>query len=114
MGPLSYKNGTVEDYVGARGLKRLGKKKWSRHVARGVVFMNKVFHVDDVVLGGGNAKKLINLPEGCLIGSNANAFVVGFRMWEESSKQPFSRKKPTVNIVTGREQLAQPRAWRSA
>lgn len=41
---------------------------------------------DDVVLGGGNAKKLTQLPKGCRLGSNLNAFIGGFRMWEEPEK----------------------------
>jgi len=103
-GHLSYRKGTVEDYVGARGLKRLGKKKWRRHVTRGVVFMNKVFHVDDVVLGGGNAKKLKGLPQGCRVGTNANAFLGGFRMWEDSSNRSrASRTEAAIDIATGRE-----------
>ena len=33
LGHLSYKKGTYEDYIGLRGIKRLGKKKWRRDVA---------------------------------------------------------------------------------
>ena len=39
---------------------------------------------DDVVLGGGNAKKLKKLPKGCRLGSNAYAFIGGFRLWENA------------------------------
>jgi polyphosphate glucokinase len=82
---LSYRKGTYEDYVGLRGLKRLGKKKWRRHVAFGVARLVAALHPDDVVLGGGNAKKLKELPPGCRAGDNANAFVGGFRLWERPS-----------------------------
>jgi polyphosphate glucokinase len=81
---LSYKNGTVEDYVGLRGLKR-GKKKWRHHVAFVVARLMEALHPDDVVLGGGNAKLLKKLPPGCRIGDNANAFLGGFSLWEEPS-----------------------------
>jgi predicted NBD/HSP70 family sugar kinase len=40
---------------------------------------------DDVVLGGGNVEKLKELAPGCRAGDNANAFLGGFRMWEDSS-----------------------------
>jgi polyphosphate glucokinase len=83
LGHLSYKNGTYEDYVGVRGLKRLGKKKWARHVEFGVARLIDALHPDDVVLGGGNAKKLKKLPAGCRKGENANAFLGGFRLWDE-------------------------------
>ena len=79
---LSYRRGTYEDFVGQRGLKRLGKKKWRQHVAYGVARLAAAFHPDDIVLGGGNAKKLPQLPPGCRLGSNANAFLGGFRLWE--------------------------------
>jgi polyphosphate glucokinase len=80
---LPYKKATFEDYVGLRGLQRLGKKKWRRHVAYIVDRLIAAFHPDDVVLGGGNVKKLTELPPGCRAGDNANAFVGGFRLWEE-------------------------------
>jgi polyphosphate glucokinase len=83
LGHISYKNGTYEDYLGARGLKRLGKSKWQKHVAYGVARLLETFHPDDVVLGGGNAKKLEKLPPGCRAGDNAHAFLGGFRLWEE-------------------------------
>ena len=84
LGHLSYKKGTYEDYVGLRGLKRLGKKEWRRHVAYVVARLIDAFHPDDAVLGGGNAKKLKELPPGCRAGDNANAFLGGFRLWHNS------------------------------
>ena len=79
---LSYSKGTLEDYVGLRGLERLGKKKWRWHVAFVVERLIAALHPDDVVLGGGNEKKLKTLPPGCRAGDNKNAFRGGFRMWE--------------------------------
>jgi len=83
VGHLPYKKGTYEDYLGARGLERLGKKKWRKHIETCVARLISAFELDDVVIGGGNAKKLLKLPNGCRAGANANAFVGGFRMWEE-------------------------------
>jgi glucose-6-phosphate isomerase len=83
IGRLSYKKGTYADYVGQRGLKRLGRKKWRQHVAYGVERLIAALHPDDVVLGGGNAKKLQEIPPGCRVGDNANAFLGGLRLWGE-------------------------------
>ncbi|GIW80550.1 MAG: hypothetical protein KatS3mg105_2357 [Gemmatales bacterium] len=81
---LPYRKGrTFEDYVGARGLKRLGKKKWLQAVDDVVARLKAALVADYVVLGGGNAKKLKTLPEGARLGANANAFVGGFRMWKQ-------------------------------
>jgi polyphosphate glucokinase len=85
---LSYRHGTFEDYMGARGLRRLGRKKWQHHVEYGVARLIAAFHPDEVVIGGGNAKKLKELPPGCRTGDNANAFLGGFRGGEDTQSQP--------------------------
>jgi polyphosphate glucokinase len=81
---LPYKKGrTFEDYLGLRGLKRLGKKRWRRHVSRVVEKLKNALEADYVVLGGGNAKLLKKLPPGARLGDNSTAFTGGFRLWEE-------------------------------
>ena len=80
---LPYRKGTYEDYVGLRGLEKRGKKKWRRHVAEVVHQLTAALEPDDIVLGGGNVKKLKELPTGCRRGDNANAFLGGFRLWED-------------------------------
>jgi len=82
---LSYGDKTYEDYLGHRGLKRYGKEKWEGYVRFGVARLIAALHPDDVVIGGGNVKKLKELPPGCRAGDNANAFIGGFRLWEEES-----------------------------
>jgi len=82
---LPYRKGkTFEDYVGRRGLKSLGKKKWRQAVVDVVSRLKAALVADDVVLGGGNARKLKELPPGVRLGDNANAFVGGFRLWEDA------------------------------
>jgi polyphosphate glucokinase len=85
LGHLPYRNGTFEDYVGARGLEKRGKKKWLRHVKEVVTRLAAALQPDTVVLGGGNVKKLKTLPPGCRAGVNANAFRGGYRLWEDAS-----------------------------
>jgi polyphosphate glucokinase len=82
LGHLPYRRGTFEDYVGVRGLERLGKRKWRKRVWDVVARMVAALEPDDVVIGGGNAKKLKELPPGCRLGDNADAFLGGFRLWE--------------------------------
>ncbi len=85
---LPYRKGrTYEDYLGIRGLKRLGKKKWRRHVARVAEELKDALEAEYVVLGGGNAKLLRTLPPGCKLGDNSTAFTGGFRLWDEPEKQ---------------------------
>ena len=83
---LAYKNGkTYEDYVGVRGLKRLGKKNWRRHVADVVERLKDALEAEYVVLGGGNAKNIKKLPPDTRLGDNRNAFVGGFRLWKSKT-----------------------------
>jgi polyphosphate glucokinase len=83
---LPYKKGrTYEDYVGKAGLKRLGKRKWRRHVLDVVTRLKAALEADDVVIGGGNAKLLKRLPRGVRLGANANAFLGGFRLWKNNA-----------------------------
>jgi polyphosphate glucokinase len=84
---LPYKKGTYEDYVGLRGLERRGKKKWCQHVADIVALLIVALEPDEVVLGGGNVKKLKELPPRCWAGDNANAFLGEFRLWEKTSNR---------------------------
>lgn len=88
---LPYKKGrTYEDYVGQRGLERFGKKKWRKHVLDVVERLQSAFEVDDVVVGGGNARLLKGLakglPKGVRIGDNDNAFAGGFRLWDKDRR----------------------------
>ncbi len=81
LGHLPYKKATYEDYVGLRGLKKYGKKKWRKNVADVVEKLTIALEPDEVVLGGGNVKKLKVLPPRCRAGDNFNAFLGGFRLW---------------------------------
>jgi polyphosphate glucokinase len=88
---LPYKKRSYEDYVGARALEEFGKKAWRKHVEDIVERLAAALQPDDVVLGGGNAKKLKQLPPLCRLGDNANAFKGGFRMWEGPPKGQSAR-----------------------
>jgi polyphosphate glucokinase len=85
LGHLPYKKGTYEDYVGRAGLNHHGRKKWRRHVADVVARFFAALEPDDIVIGGGNVKKLDALPPHSRAGDNANAFRGGFRLWEKNA-----------------------------
>jgi polyphosphate glucokinase len=94
LGHLRYRKATYEDYVGLRGLEKRGKKKWRRDVAEVVECLTAALEPDDIVLGGGNAKKLKELPPHCRLGDNANAFLGGFRLWDEHGDNQVAARKP--------------------
>jgi polyphosphate glucokinase len=84
---LPYRKATYEDYIGERGLERLGKKKWRKSVNDVVTRLSAALTAEYVVLGGGNVRKLKELPPNCRVGDNANAFQGGFRLWEDTDVQ---------------------------
>lgn len=79
---LPFRKGTFEDYVGERGRDRLGKKKWRAAVLETVERLSAALQTDYVVLGGGNAKYMSELPDNVRLGANENAFLGAFRLWE--------------------------------
>ncbi len=84
LGHIPYKHGlTYEDYLGERGRKRRGNKKWRKGVTEIVGQLKAALEVDYVVLGGGNAARLRRLPRGARRGDNRNAFVGGLRLWQQ-------------------------------
>ncbi len=81
---LPYKKGrSYEDYVGRRGLERLGKKRWQRAVEDVAGRLRAALEADDLVLGGGNAKLLTSVPPNARLGDNVCAFAGGFRLWDQ-------------------------------
>lgn len=89
------KDRTYEDYVGLKGLERLGKKKWRKEVADVIRLLKAATQADYVVVGGGNARLLKKLPPNTRLGDNNNAFRGGFRLWENSKSSP-RHKQPII------------------
>jgi polyphosphate glucokinase len=81
LGHLPYRKATFEDYVGEAGLERDGHKRWQKHVVETIEFLSAALLPDYVVLGGGNARELHELPPNCRLGHNEDAFLGGFRLW---------------------------------
>jgi polyphosphate glucokinase len=83
LGHLPYRNGkSFEQYVGSAAMLARGLRRWQADVQATVTILAGALQVDEIVLGGGNAKKLDPLPTRCRLGANANAFEGGFRLWD--------------------------------
>ena len=93
IGHLPYRKGTYEDYVSDRALKRMGRKKWRKHVADVIARLGAALEPDEVVVGGGNVKHLKALPPRCRAGDNANAFVGGFKLWQAADGATRARRR---------------------
>lgn len=76
------KHRTYEDYVGARALAAVGKKRWNRRVARVVAQVLPIFNPRRLYLGGGNAKHLeIELPPEVHLVANIAGLLGGIALW---------------------------------
>ncbi|MCW2966201.1 MAG: hypothetical protein JWO17_3453 [Actinomycetia bacterium] len=82
LGHLPYRKSTFEDYVSERARARRGTKKWKSAVFDVVTRLAAAVESDYVVLGGGDVKRLDELPDNCRRGANENAFTGGFRLWD--------------------------------
>jgi polyphosphate glucokinase len=88
---LPYRHGlTYEDFLGLRGLERMGRKHWRKQVARVTADLRAALEADYIVLGGGNVHQIERLPPHCERGDNRNAFRGGFRLWKSSQQSAIS------------------------
>jgi polyphosphate glucokinase len=99
LGHLPFRKRTFEDYMSRSAREKRGKKKWKAAVFEAVEQLTAAMEPDDVVLGGGGAEELDELPPGCRRGGNDNAFVGGFRLWEPEWSR---RTEGGVGDVAGR------------
>ena len=107
---LPYRSGkTYEELLGKRAQDRMGRKRWRRMVAEIVPRLFDAFQVDEVVIGGGNAKQLRDLPRGARLGDNANAFAGGFRLWEAASER---RRRAALSVPSLPPRRIAPRSLR--
>jgi polyphosphate glucokinase len=83
-----YKGESFEHYLSRKGLELYGEKSWRHAVCEAASTLKAAFLADYVVLGGGNAKKLDELPDGCRRGANQMAYIGGVRMWEPEESIP--------------------------
>ena len=79
---LPYRKKTFEDYVSQRALQRDGKKKWRKAVFDVVERLSAAIEADYVMIGGGGADELDELPPNSRRGENERAFAGGFRLWD--------------------------------
>lgn len=83
LGHLPFRDATFEDHVGEAGLERVGHKRWRKAVLETIELISAALLPEYVVLGGGNARILGELPANCRLGHNEDAFLGGFRLWIE-------------------------------
>jgi len=93
---------SFDHYLSRKGLEMYGVKRWRRAVSEAVAVLKPAFLADYVVLGGGNAKKIKELPADCRRGDNYNAYIGGLRIWEDEKAEG----PPVLSVVSDMEPKA--------
>jgi predicted NBD/HSP70 family sugar kinase len=84
LGELPYQDGgRLVDHLGRKGLERVGHEPWQQKLVEVVGGLRRAFLVDYVVLGGGNAERVDQLPPDTRCGGNEDAIEGGVRIWRE-------------------------------
>jgi polyphosphate glucokinase len=112
---LPYRKGrTYEEYVGLAGLQRLGKRRWRKYVMDVITRLQAALVCEYVLLGGGNAKYMKNLPAHVILGANSNAVEGGLRLWQspEELKISAGALRAATNPLLAKPQARRPRAPR--
>lgn len=99
LGHLRFRRGnSFEQALGRAGLEKHGVKVWRCAVVEAVATLKPAFLADYVVIGGGNAKKMKELPPGCRRGGNHNAYFGGIRMWDDAAKEASPAQTPPLVV----------------
>jgi len=86
VGHMPFRRGrTFEEWLGERARERLGNRKWRQAVNEVIADLQTAFETDYIVLGGGNARRLKQLPPKVRLGDNRNAFSGGLRLWQRGA-----------------------------
>jgi polyphosphate glucokinase len=84
-----HKSGSYNDYVGNLALKRLGRKRWNRHVAHTIEILHSLLNYDHLFIGGGNAARItFKLPDNASVVSNDAGIEGGAMLWQPGFAPP--------------------------
>jgi hypothetical protein len=97
FGRMHWGDVRVWELLGDKSFEKLGAKKWQKAVHDIVPALQHVAMADYVVLGGGNAKEVEELPDGVRRGNNRAVVEGGRKLWEELSDP--AKQAPTDWLV---------------
>jgi polyphosphate glucokinase len=76
------KDKTYEEYLGRKGLKKAGRKRWNKLVEKALTQLEALFNYDHLYIGGGNAVKIdFVLPRGVTRVPNEDGLLGGVALW---------------------------------
>jgi hypothetical protein len=83
LGPLRVGEARLEASLCREALETGGPEQWEKCLHDAVAVLRPAFHADYVLLGGGNAKRIRQVPAGCRRGGNHQAYTGGVRLWSD-------------------------------
>ena len=91
LGHHPWRKKTYEDYLGKRGLKKHGKKRWNKRVRKIIKILETVVNYDMLYIGGGNARLIESpLPDNVKTVSNQDGITGGVKVWDKRMDQTFT------------------------
>lgn len=82
LGHHPWRKKTYEDFLGERGLKRYGKKRWNKFLKEAIEQTAATFNWDKLYIGGGNAKKIAHkFGKNVVPVSNEDGLLGGAALW---------------------------------
>ena len=103
LGHHPFRDGqTYEEQLGEQTLKKVGKKKWNKRLAKAIETLDRVLNFDRLYIGGGNSKKVtLVLPEKVTLVPNTAGLLGGIAFWKLGADDPMNRwiqaKQPKTN-----------------
>jgi polyphosphate glucokinase len=78
------KKQTYEEFLGRKGLKRLGRQRWNKEVEEAITQIEALFNFDHLYIGGGNATKIdFPLPRHVTRVPNEDGLIGGVALWRD-------------------------------
>jgi len=89
---------SLGEVLSKRQIRKIGIKKWRAAAQEILTCFLRAFIADYIVVGGGNAKLLKELPPGARLGHNQTAFLGGYRIW---GVENYSAQNAQVSDIHG-------------
>lgn len=96
------KSVTFADRVGKESREELGHKAWEKWVWKAMAQLRHCFFPDQIVIGGGYAKTLTEIPTWCTVRENQDSFPGALRLWPDADL--YAEPQVTTWRITRAEQ----------
>ncbi|HTN77790.1 MAG TPA: ROK family protein [Pirellulaceae bacterium] len=111
MGCLAHPSGgTLEERVSSKALRAAGRSDWRGAVLESLSALKNAFVADYIKIGGGNARLIRKLPEGCRHGEAQASHIGGCRLWNTRTMQSTYLYSPKADVSATNGSGSPPRA----